>query len=166
MSAISPLKWPDAGKGFRASSDPEQAGDPDTAVICVPTPLTAADGPDLTAVRAAPSMVGRLLGPGMLVVLESTTYPGTTDEVVRPILEKASGLTAGVDFALAFSPERVDPGNAHYGIRNTPKVVGGHDASCADAAVRFYSKICDQVVRAARPARRRWPSCWRTPTGT
>ena len=89
---------------------------------------------------------------GMLVVLESTTYPGTTDEVVRPLLEKASGLTAGVDFALAFSPERIDPGNPHYSIRNTPKVVGGQTASCADAAERFYGQLCDQVVR-ARSAR-------------
>ncbi len=97
-------------------------------------------------------MTGRLLRPGMLVVLESTTYPGTTDEVVRPLLEKASGLTAGVDFSLAFSPERIDPGNQHYSIRNTPKVVGGQTSSCADAAERFYGQLCDQVVR-ARSAR-------------
>ncbi len=139
-------------KGFHASAREAGVRPADTAVICVPTPLTAGNGPDLTAVRAATEMVGRLLAPGMLVVLESTTYPGTTDEVVRPILEKASGLTAGLDFALAFSPERVDPGNALYGIRNTPKVVGGYTASCADAAVSFYSKLCDQVVR-ARSAR-------------
>ncbi len=139
-------------KGFRASAREAGLRPADTAVICVPTPLTAGNGPDLTAVRAATEMVGRLLVPGMLVVLESTTYPGTTDEVVRPILEKASGLTAGLDFALAFSPERVDPGNELYGIRNTPKVVGGYTASCADAAVSFYSKLCDQVVR-ARSAR-------------
>jgi UDP-N-acetyl-D-glucosamine dehydrogenase len=139
-------------KGFHASAREAGLRPADTAVICVPTPLTAGNGPDLTAVRAATEMVGRLLVPGMLVVLESTTYPGTTDEVVRPILEKASGLTAGLDFALAFSPERVDPGNELYGIRNTPKVVGGYTASCADAAVSFYSKLCDQVVR-ARSAR-------------
>jgi UDP-N-acetyl-D-glucosamine dehydrogenase len=88
----------------------------------------------------------------MLVVLESTTYPGTTDEVVRPLLEQASGLAAGTDFSLAFSPERIDPGNPHFGIRNTPKVVGGQTPSCADAAVMFYSKLCDRVVR-ARSAR-------------
>ena len=135
--------------GFRATSDESAVGTPETVVICVPTPLSAASGPDLTAVQAAASMVGRLLRPGMLVVLESTTYPGTTDEVLRPVLEAASGLSAGVDFWLAFSPERIDPGNADYGIRNTPKVVGGQTPACAAVAVRFYGKLCDQVVQAA-----------------
>ena len=135
-------------KGFRATSREEEAGDPDTVVICVPTPLSADSSPDLSAVRGAVETTGRMLRPGMLVVLESTTYPGTTDEVVRPLLEKISGLTAGVDFSLAFSPERIDPGNPHYCIRNTPKVVGGQTSSCADAAERFYSQLCDQVVRA------------------
>jgi UDP-N-acetyl-D-glucosamine dehydrogenase len=139
-------------KGFRATSAEEEVGDPDTVVICVPTPLSADSAPDLSAVRGAVEVTGRLLRPGMLVVLESTTYPGTTDEVVRPLLEKASGLTAGVDFSLAFSPERIDPGNPHYSIRNTPKVVGGQTSSCADAAERFYRQLCDQVVR-ARSAR-------------
>jgi UDP-N-acetyl-D-glucosamine dehydrogenase len=139
-------------KGFRATTKEVDLQQADTVVICVPTPLSADSGPDLSAVRAAADMIGRLLVPGMLVVLESTTYPGTTDEVVRPILEKASGLTVGVDFFLAFSPERIDPGNEYYGIRNTPKVVGGQTSFCADAAVAFYSKICDQVIR-ARSAR-------------
>jgi nucleotide sugar dehydrogenase len=139
-------------KGFRATCAEEEIGEPGTVVICVPTPLSADSAPDLSAVRGAAGLAGRLLRPGMLVVLESTTYPGTTDEVVRPLLEKASGLTAGVDFALAFSPERIDPGNPHYSIRNTPKVVGGQTATCADAAERFYGQLCDQVVR-ARSAR-------------
>src|ERR1022692_1323109 len=139
-------------KGFRATSDEADAGDPDTVMICVPTPLSADTGPDLSAVRGAVEVTGRMLRPGMLVVLESTTYPGTTDEVVRPLLEKASGLMAGVDFSLAFSPERIDPGNPRYSIRNTPKVVGGQTSSCADAAERFYGQLCDQVVR-ARSAR-------------
>ena len=139
-------------KDFRATAMEAEVGDPDTVVICVPTPLSAESAPDLTAVRGAVEMTGRLLRPGMLVVLESTTYPGTTDEVVRPLLEKASGLTAGVGFSLAFSPERIDPGNPHYDIRNTPKVVGGQTPSCAEAAVQFYGKLCDQVVR-ARSAR-------------
>jgi nucleotide sugar dehydrogenase len=134
--------------GFRATVAESDVGTPDTVVICVPTPLGPASAPDLTAVRAATEMAGRLLRPGMLVVLESTTYPGTTDEIVRPVLEKASGLTAGVEFSLAFSPERIDPGNPRYGIRNTPKVVGGHTLSCTDAAARFYGQFCDQVVRA------------------
>jgi nucleotide sugar dehydrogenase len=138
--------------GFRATADEARAGTQDVIVICVPTPLTVADGPDLSAVRAAARTAGRLLRRGSLVSLESTTYPGTTEEVVRPILEKASGLTAGIDFSLAFSPERIDPGNPEYGFRNTPKVVGGVTPSCADAAVAFYERICDQVVR-ARSAR-------------
>ncbi|MBO0820505.1 MAG: nucleotide sugar dehydrogenase, partial [Nocardiopsaceae bacterium] len=90
----------------------------------------------------------RLLRKGTTVVLESTTYPGTTDEVIRPMLEKASGLTAGLDFHLAFSPERIDPGNEKFGVRNTPKVVGGITPACAEAAAGFYGRICDTVVRA------------------
>lgn len=136
-------------QGFRATTDETTIDDPGTIVICVPTPLAPDGAPDLTAVRSAAEMSGRLLSPGSLVVLESTTYPGTTDEVVRPLLEKLSGLTAGLDFSLAFSPERIDPGNPDFGLRNTPKVVGGLTPSCTDAAVLFYSKLCDQVVRAA-----------------
>ncbi|HLH83435.1 MAG TPA: nucleotide sugar dehydrogenase [Trebonia sp.] len=134
--------------GFRATTDVAECGDPDVIVICVPTPLSESDGPDLTAVRAATESAGKLLRAGTLVVLESTTYPGTTGEVVRPMLEKASGLTAGLDFHLAFSPERIDPGNQVYGIRNTPKVVGGISPRCTDAAARFYGQVCDTVVRA------------------
>jgi UDP-N-acetyl-D-glucosamine dehydrogenase len=137
--------------GFRATTSESEIGDPDTIVICVPTPLSEADGPDLTAVRAASETAGRLLRKGMLVVLESTTYPGTTDELVRPILEKASGLNAEVDFHLAFSPERIDPGNPVYGLRNTPKVVGGLTPDATAAAARFYGKVCDQVVEARGP---------------
>jgi UDP-N-acetyl-D-glucosamine dehydrogenase len=139
-------------RGFRATASEDEVPRPDTIVICVPTPLSAESLPDLRAVRGAAEMAGRLLRPGMLVVLESTTYPGTTDEVIRPLLEQASGLTVGTDFHLAFSPERIDPGNKHYGLRNTPKVVGGQTPGCADAAARFYGKLCDQVVR-ARSAR-------------
>jgi len=137
--------------GFRATTQESEIGEPDTVVICVPTPLSEADGPDLTAVRAASESAGRLLRKGMLVVLESTTYPGTTDELVRPILEKASGLNAEVDFHLAFSPERIDPGNPVYGLRNTPKVVGGLTPDATAAASRFYGKVCDQVVEARGP---------------
>ncbi len=134
--------------GFRATADLAGCGTPDVMVICVPTPLSESDGPDLTAVRAATESAGKLLRQGTLVVLESTTYPGTTDEVVRPLLEKASGLTAGLDFHLAFSPERIDPGNEVYGIRNTPKVVGGITPACTEAAAGFYGLVCDTVVRA------------------
>jgi nucleotide sugar dehydrogenase len=134
--------------GFRATTELADHADPDVVVICVPTPLSESDGPDLTAVRAATESAGRLLRQGTLVVLESTTYPGTTDEVVRPLLEKASGLTAGIGFNVAFSPERIDPGNETYGIRNTPKVVGGVTPACTEAAARFYRHVCDTVVKA------------------
>src|ERR1700744_583357 len=137
--------------GFRATTQESEIGEPDTVVICVPTPLSEADGPDLTAVRAASESAGRLLRKGMLVVLEATTYPGPTDELVRPILEKASGLNAEVDFHLAFSPERIDPGNPVYGLRNTPKGVGGLTPDAPAAASRFYGKVCDQVVEARGP---------------
>jgi UDP-N-acetyl-D-glucosamine dehydrogenase len=139
-------------RGFRATADEVTVGTPSTIVICVPTPLTPDRGPDLAPVRSAAELSARLLRPGSLVVLESTTYPGTTDEVVRALLEKQSGLSAGPGFSLAFSPERVDPGNTEFGFRNTPKVVGGHTPSCTEAAALFYSKLCDQVIRAA-------PSC-------
>jgi UDP-N-acetyl-D-glucosamine dehydrogenase len=134
--------------GFRATADIAQVSPQDVIVICVPTPLSEADGPDLRAVRAAAQTAGHHLKPGTLVSLESTTYPGTTEEIVRPLLEKASGLTAGIDFSLAFSPERIDPGNPTYGFRNTPKIVGGLTPSCTDAAEAFYAQICDQVIRA------------------
>ena len=133
--------------GFTVTSDESALASAATVVICVPTPLDDDGGPDLAAVTSAAGMVGAQLRAGTLVVLESTTYPGTTDEVVRPILEK-SGLLAGEDFALAFSPERIDPGNPTYGLRNTPKVVGGHTPACTERAEEFYGKICDHVVRA------------------
>lgn len=135
-------------KGFRATTTEKETGEPQTAVICVPTPLSSDGLPDLAAVCETAKLAGRILRPGMLVVLESTSYPGTTEEVVCPLLEQVSGLRAGSDFSLAFSPERIDPGNRVYGLRNTPKVVGGYTAVCADAAARFYSKMCDEVVRA------------------
>jgi UDP-N-acetyl-D-glucosamine dehydrogenase len=132
--------------GFRAATDESEIGTADTAVICVPTPLSEDHGPDLRAVTAAVRSVARHLRPGMLVVLESTTYPGTTDEVVRPLLEE-TGLAAGTDFHLAFSPERIDPGNPRFGARNTPKVVGGHTPECSERAARFYERFVETVVR-------------------
>jgi nucleotide sugar dehydrogenase len=132
--------------GFRATGDEAEIATATTAVICVPTPLASAGGPDLRAVTAATESISRWLRPGMLVVLESTTYPGTTEEVVRPILER-SGLVAGKDFHLAFSPERIDPGNPEFGARNTPKVVGGLTAACTDRAAEFYGRFVETVVR-------------------
>ncbi len=132
--------------GFRASTDEDVVKEADTVVICVPTPLGEDGGPDLGAVEGAVGAVARNLTPGTLVILESTTYPGTTEEVVRPILE-AGGLTAGTDFHLAFSPERIDPGNTQFGAKNTPKVVGGLTPACGDRAAEFYGRFVDTVVR-------------------
>ena len=134
--------------GFTATTDEGVLADAAAVVVCVPTPLSAHSGPDLAMVEAACAAVSRQLRPGTLVVLESTTYPGTTDEVVRPILER-SGLRAGTDFHLAFSPERVDPGNKHFGIKNTPKIVGGYTPDCTAAAGALYGKFVDTVVQAA-----------------
>jgi nucleotide sugar dehydrogenase len=133
--------------GFTPGLDESVLAGAHTVVICVPTPLSEDGGPDLTAVRGACEAVARQLSPGTLVVLESTTYPGTTEEVVRPILE-TSGLVAGEDFHLAFSPERIDPGNPVYGVRNTPKIVGGLTPACASAAAAFYGKFVERVVQA------------------
>ncbi|MFD7406784.1 nucleotide sugar dehydrogenase [Streptomyces sp. NPDC059866] len=134
--------------GFTASTDDGCLTRAQTVVICVPTPLNGDGGPDLSAVTAAVHAVAGRLRPGQLVVLESTTYPGTTEEVVRPLLEQESGLRAGADFALAFSPERIDPGNTGHGLRDTPKVVGGCTPSCAARAAAFYGKLVDTVVQA------------------
>lgn len=131
--------------GFSVSADVPEA---DVYIICVPTPLDGHGQPDLTAVRNAAEAVGRSLKPGTLAILESTTHPGTTDGTVRPILEQHSGLAAGTDFALAFSPERIDPGNRIYGLRTTPKVVGGYTSTCAQRAEDIYRAICTSVVRA------------------
>jgi nucleotide sugar dehydrogenase len=138
--------------GFRATTNASVLADASAAVVCVPTPLGTEGGPDLNAVRSAMGAVAEHLHPGQLVVLESTTYPGTTQDVVRPILEEASGLTAGQDFHLAFSPERIDPGNAEYGLANTPKVVGGLTPACTAQASAFYGKFVHTVVEAAGPA--------------
>ena len=132
--------------GFVATGDPADLAEGDVFVICVPTPLSEDGAPDLSAVVETSRLVGSVIGSGCLVVLESTTYPGTTDGTVRPLLELGSGLIAGVDFSLAYSPERIDPGNPTYGLRNTPKVVGGLTPACTERAVEFYGAIVDEVV--------------------
>ncbi|MFD7920620.1 nucleotide sugar dehydrogenase [Streptomyces sp. NPDC059740] len=137
--------------GFTATTDSGAIAHASTVVVCVPTPLSASGGPDLHMVEDACRTIAGHLTAGTLVVLESTTYPGTTDEVVREILER-SGLTAGADFHLAFSPERVDPGNQDYGVHNTPKIVGGFTPHCTEAAAAFYGRFVETVVR-ARSAR-------------
>lgn len=135
-----------AGGCFRASADFEALRECDAAIICVPTPLGRHREPDNGYIHATAREIAPRLHRGMLVVLESTTYPGTTDEEVRPILEK-SGLRCPEDFLLAFSPEREDPGNARFSTRTIPKVVGGVDAPSTDAAVALYSSAVERVVR-------------------
>lgn len=134
-------------QGFKASSDESVISGADVVVVCVPTPLSEDGGPDLGAVIGATKAIARNLKAGQLVVLESTTYPGTTDDIVKPLLEE-SGLKAGVDFELAFSPERIDPGNPVYGMTNTPKVVGGFTPASTKVAVDFYSMFVDSVIAA------------------
>ena len=135
--------------GFSATTDASVIARANTVVICVPTPLGSEGGPDLAYVLTSTRTVADHMAPGTLVVLESTTYPGTTDEQVRPILEEATGLVAGEGFALAFSPERIDPGNPVYGMKNTPKVVGGHTPGCTTRASAFYRQFVDTVVEAS-----------------
>ncbi|TLM81682.1 nucleotide sugar dehydrogenase [Pseudarthrobacter sp. NamE5] len=131
--------------GYRASNDPTAIKDADVVVICVPTPLGEAGVPDLGAVVSATKTIATEYSPGTLIVLESTTYPGTTDDLIRPILE-SGGRLLDQDFFLAFSPERIDPGNQTYGLKNTPKVVGGISAKSTKLASEFYSKFVDTVV--------------------
>jgi UDP-N-acetyl-D-glucosamine dehydrogenase len=130
---------------FTASDEYRALAACDAAIICVPTPLTDHREPDLSYLIGAASSLSRVLHEGRLVVVESTTYPGTTRERLLPILEE-SGLAAGTDFNLAFSPERIDPGRTDYTMRTTPKVVAGLTDACRERAVALYSEICDEVV--------------------
>jgi UDP-N-acetyl-D-glucosamine dehydrogenase len=122
----------------------------EATIICVPTPLTGSREPDLTYLVDAATALAGVLREGQLVVLESTTYPGTTRERLAPILEE-SGLSAGNDFHLAFSPERIDPGRTDYTIRTTPKLVGGLTEGCSDRARELYELICDEVIVLSQP---------------
>ena len=135
---------------LRATLDPTVVSELDTINICVPTPLRKTKDPDLSYVVSAVEMIADHLHPGMLVVLESTTYPGTTEEVVQPILERR-GLKAGKDFFLAFSPERVDPGNETWHTKNVPKVVGGLTPDCGRLAKALYSASIDTVIEVGSP---------------
>ncbi len=122
----------------------------DAVLICVPTPLTANREPDLGPLVGASRALAEVLQAGQLVVLESTTYPGTTRERLAPILAE-SGLVAGEDFSLAFSPERVDPGRTDFTMRTTPKVIGGLTEACGDRAAALYGEVCDEIVRVSTP---------------
>jgi UDP-N-acetyl-D-glucosamine dehydrogenase len=133
----------DSGR-YRATSETKACAGFDTAVITVPTPLR--DGsPDLSFIDASAAMLARYVRPGCTVILESTTYPGTTEELVGPLLEEGSGLAAGIDFHLGYSPERIDPGNPEWNFVNTPKVVSGVDAGSLAAVKGFYDGIVDQT---------------------
>jgi UDP-N-acetyl-D-glucosamine dehydrogenase len=134
----------DAGR-YRPTAEPRDLGGYDIAVITVPTPLREGV-PDLSYIEQSARTLSRYLRPGATVVLESTTYPGTTEELVGPILEEGSGLTAGQDFHLGYSPERIDPGNPTHNLVNTPKVVSGIDAASLKAVDDFYSSLIDRTV--------------------
>jgi UDP-N-acetyl-D-glucosamine dehydrogenase len=133
-----------AGK-LRATTDFSIVSELDTINICVPTPLRKTKDPDMSYIVSACEEIARYFSPGKLVILESTTYPGTTDELILPMLAK-SGLKVGSDFFLCFSPERVDPGNAKYQTKNIPKVVGGVTAACTAMGHLFYSEALQTVV--------------------
>ena len=130
---------------LRATTDMSKLGEMDAVDICVPTPLRKTKDPDMSYVVSAAEEIAKYIHPGMLIVLESTTYPGTTAEVLQPMFE-ARGLTVGEDFYLAFSPERVDPANEKFNTRNTPKVVGGTTPACSEVAAALYSVAVDTVV--------------------
>ena len=133
------------------TADPAALGECEAVVICVPTPLTEEREPDLTYLEGAAATLAGELREGQLVVLESTTYPGTTRERLAPILEQGSGLTAGSGFHLAFSPERIDPGRTDFTVRTTPKLVGGVNAADTERARDLYAEICDEVVVLSSP---------------
>lgn len=132
--------------GYTATTNAACVSESDYVVICVPTPLAKDGSPDLFAVKSASRSVGYHLSPGTTVILESTTYPGTTEEICLPLIEEESGLRVGADFHLAFSPERVDPGSKKFGIKNTPKLVGGYDTESTAKAVALYEQFIDQVI--------------------
>ncbi len=130
---------------FHATADPGVLRELDTVSICVPTPLRKTKDPDLSFIMAAVEVIRNHLRPGQLIILESTTYPGTTDEVVLPMLEE-TGLKVGKDFFVAFSPERVDPGNKQYTTHNTPKIVGGITPDCTRLACALYEQAIETVI--------------------
>lgn len=138
---------------FSATSDFSFVKDTDFIAICVPTPLDIHQEPDISYVRNSAKEIAKYLTSGTMVVLESTTYPGTTEEFVRPILEKGSGLKCGQDFYLGFSPERVDPGNRVYKTKNTPKVIGACTPDGAEVISAMYRSVLDgDVLTVSSPA--------------
>ncbi|MCZ6727608.1 MAG: NAD(P)-binding domain-containing protein, partial [Acidobacteria bacterium] len=139
----------DAG-ALEATTDTSRLDEADAILICVPTPLDAAQEPEMSYVRQSAEAIAATLRPGQLVVLESTTYPGTCQELLRPILE-TSRLHLGEDFFLAYSPEREDPGNPDFSVGSIPKVVGGLNAEALDAAAALYEVVTPQIIRVSSP---------------
>lgn len=137
--------------GFRPATNPAELGRVRTAVICAPTPRGADGALDLGQLADAARTLAAHLRPHTTVILESPVYPGTTEEFLRPLLEEGSGLRAGRDFHLAYSPSRVDPGNRDHTPANTPKVIGGLTPACTESAAAFYGRLTDKVVRARGP---------------
>ena len=135
---------------IRPTADHADLASCNAVIVCVPTPLTSAREPDLTYLVESATALSRVLQPEQLVVLESTTYPGTTRERLAPILEE-SGMAVGRDFHLAFSPERIDPGRTDHTVRTTPKLVGGVTEACAERARELYAAICDEVIVLSTP---------------
>jgi UDP-N-acetyl-D-glucosamine dehydrogenase len=144
--ALAPL-----GDRLRATGSYADLAGCEAAIVCVPTPLTGSREPDLTHLNDAAASLAAVLREGQLVVLESTTYPGTTRERLAPILERGSGMSAGEGFHLAFSPERIDPGRTDYTVRTTPKLVGGLTEACGERARELYALICERVVVLSNP---------------
>ncbi len=136
---------------IHATSNFQPLARTDAVLICVPTPLTPNREPDLSALTGAARGLGQVLQRGQLVVLESTTYPGTTRDCLVPLLEHGSELRVGADVNVAFSPERVDPGRTDHTLKTTPKVVGGITAACTERAADLYGRICDHIVRVSTP---------------
>lgn len=138
---------------LRATNDFSFIRDVDFIAICVPTPLDAYQQPDISYVKSSTEAIAGYLKKGSIVVLESTTYPGTTEELLKPILEAGSGLTCGEDFYLGFSPERVDPGNKHYNTKNTPKVVGGVGKDATEVIAAMYRAVlAGDILEVSSPA--------------
>jgi UDP-N-acetyl-D-glucosamine dehydrogenase len=136
---------------LRFETDYATLREADAVLVCVPTPLTAQREPDLGPLLAASRALAGVLRQGQLVVLESTSYPGTTREQLAPVLERGSGMVAGEGFHLAYSPERVDPGSRDWHIGNTPKTVGGFTPACGDRAEELYRNVCETIVRVSSP---------------
>ncbi|HJY83476.1 MAG TPA: nucleotide sugar dehydrogenase, partial [Candidatus Binatia bacterium] len=135
---------------YRATTAMEGLADHNAILICVPTPLRKSKDPDISFVLAAAAEVKRYLRPGHLVILESTTYPGTTEELLL-LMFRERGLAVGQDFFLAFSPERIDPGNEHFQVRDIPKIVGGVTPTCSYLAALLYSQIVHKVLPVSSP---------------